>query len=488
MDYLLENGLLAQVYLPFLLLAGWSHVQPVHGGLRAEGLSEGTTEVISHSHGLVARLEGLLMLGYNSDISLRVETVDADEVKVIQAHTLVLSLQSRVFDEMLRKRNGSTLVLREMAERTAVFDKFIRYLYCGELSLQLDQATPLHNLATKYGISSLQQGLTQYMSHNLASVSLSAGHVVGWYHYATTVGDMVLRDNCLQFLSWNLSSVLQSAEWPSASVELLMTLLQRSDLVLKSELELFEALEIWLTQNNPESLTAENALRLVRYAMIPPHELFHLQRNSAIMKYYHESVRDLLYMSYQFHSASPLQLAKFFDVNCSLFVPRNYLSPMWGSQWIISNPARDDRSTSFQTQLGPSGFDSSKRVTWNALFSPRWLPLSLRPLYTEQGAMQPPRPDGGSGVGRPHIIITPATSSVDFAGVSFQKTVLISTKQQGKLVVRHVFSFHQSTEEVCDFLVDGDLQHRTSEHLVDGSLFLHIIVKPIYQTLIATKQ
>ncbi|XP_051968164.1 BTB/POZ domain-containing protein 17 [Xyrauchen texanus] len=487
MAYVLENVLLAQVYLLFLLLAGWSHVQPVNGGLRAEGLAEGTTEVISHSQGLVARLEGLLLLGNNSDISLRVETVDADEVKVIQAHTLILLLQSKVFDGMLGKRNGSTLVLREMAECTAVFDKFIRYLYCGELSLQLDQATPLHKLATKYGISSLQQGLTQYMSQNLASDSLG-GHVVSWYQYATTVEDTLLRDNCLQFLSWNLSSVLQSAEWPSVSVELLMTLLQRSDLVLKNELELFEALEIWLTQNDPDSLTAENALRLVRYAMIPPRDLFRLQRNSPIMTRYHESVRDLLYMSYQFHSASPLQLAKFFDMNCSLFVPRNYLSPMWGSQWIISNPARDDRSTTFQTHLGPSGFDSSKRVTWNALFSPRWLPLSMRPLYTEQGAMQPPRPDGGSAVGRPRIIITPTTSSADFAGVSFQKTVLVLTKQQGKLVVRHVFSFHQSTEEVGDFLADGDLLHRTSEHLVDGSLYLHIIVKPIYQTLIPTKQ
>lgn len=82
--------------------------------------------MISHSQGLVARLASLLVLGNDSDISLRVETVDADEVKVIQAHTLVLSLQSPVFDAMLRNRNGSTLVLREMAECTAVFDKFIR--------------------------------------------------------------------------------------------------------------------------------------------------------------------------------------------------------------------------------------------------------------------------------------------------------------------------------------------------------------------------
>lgn len=357
-----------------------------------------------------------------------------------------------------------------------------RYLYCGEISLRLDQATPLHKLATKYQVMGLQQGITQYMTQNLARDS-SSGHVAGWYEYALQAGDVTLRDSCLQFMSWNLSSVLQSGEWVTVSSQLLMSLLQRSDLVLQSEMELFAALEAWIIQNEPDGLTAENALRAVRYAMMPPRELFRLQTQSSVLARYQESVRDLLYMSYQFHSASPLHMAKYFDVNCSLFMPRNYLSPVWGSPWVISNPTRDDRSTSFQTQLGPSGHDASKRVTWNALFSPRWLPLSMRSMYTETGAMQPTRVEGG----RPRIIITPATSSTDFAGVNFQKTVLVMAQQQGKVVVRHVYNFHQSTEENGDFLAEADLYRRTSEYLIDSSLFLHIVVKPLYQTLITAK-
>uniref|UniRef100_A0A3B3U0H1 BTB domain containing 17 n=1 Tax=Poecilia latipinna TaxID=48699 RepID=A0A3B3U0H1_9TELE len=435
----------------------------------------------SHSQTLLQRLEALLIQGNGSDVSLRVETPNADEVKVIQAHSLVLSLQSSVFEEMLLSRNSSTVVLRESSDCATVFDKFI-YLYCGEISLRLDQATPLHKLATKYKVQSLQQGVTNYMTQNLARDSPS-GHVAGWYEYALQAGDIVLRDSCLQYLAWNLSSVLQSGEWVSISSQLLMTLLQRSDLVLQSEMELFAALEAWIIQNEPDGLTAENTLRAMRYAMMPPRELFRLQTQSTVLARYQESVRDLLYMSYQFHSASPLQMAKYFDVNCSLFVPRNYLSAVWGSPWIINNPTRDDRSTSFQTQLGPSSHDASKRVTWNALFSPRWLPLSMRPMYTESGAMQPTRVEGG----RPRIIITPATSSADFAGVNFQKTVLVMAQQHGKLVVKHVYNFHQSTEENGDFLAEANLYRRTSEYLIDSSLFLHVVVKPLYQTLITTK-
>ncbi|XP_015817635.2 BTB/POZ domain-containing protein 17 [Nothobranchius furzeri] len=472
-----------QIHAGILLLSAWLQVEVAAAGLlKVEATQDAGSDTISHPLTLVQRLESLLIQGNGSDVSLRVETPSADEVKVIQAHSLVLSLQSPVFQEMLLSRNGSTLELRESSDCAAVFDRFIRYLYCGEISLHLDQATPLHKLATKYQVQSLQQGVSQYMTQNLARDTPS-GHVAGWYEYALQAGDTTLRDSCLQFLSWNLSSVLHSGEWASISNQLLMTLLQRSDLVLQSEMELFTALETWILQNEPDGLTAENALRAVRYAMMPARDLFRLQTQSTVLARYQESVRDLLYMSYQFHSASPLQMAKYFDVNCSLFVPRNYLSLMWGSPWVINNPTRDDRSTSFQTQLGPSSHDASKRVTWNALFSPRWLPLSMRPMYTETGAMQPTRVEGG----RPRIIITPATSSADFAGVNFQKTVLVMAQQQGKLVVKNVYSFHQSTEENGDFLSEANLYRRTSEYLTDGSLSLHVIVKPLYQTLISTK-
>uniref|UniRef100_A0A3P8Y1A6 BTB domain-containing protein n=1 Tax=Esox lucius TaxID=8010 RepID=A0A3P8Y1A6_ESOLU len=443
----------------------------------------GGGETISHSLALVQRLEALLAQGNGSDVTLRVQTVETEQVKVVQAHSLVLSLQSPVFEELLVSRNGTTLVLLETTECADVFDKFIRYLYCGQISLRLEQATPLHKLATKYRVQGLQHGVSQYMTQNLA-VHSPSGHVVGWYEYALQTGDEALRDSCLQYLSWNLSSILRTNEWTSVSNQLLMTLLKRSDLILQSEMELFAALEAWINQNEPDGLMAENALRAVRYAMMPPRELFRLQTQSPLLARYQESVRDLLYLSYQFHSASPLHMAKYFDVNCSLFTPRNYLSVAWGSPWVINNPTRDDRSISFQTQLGPSGHDANKRVTWNALFSPRWLPLSMRPMFSEQGSMQPSRVDGG----RPRIIITPATSSADFAGVSFQKTVLVMARQQGQMVVRHVYNFHQSTEETGNFLVDADLVRKTSDYLTDSSLHLHIVVKPLYQTLIATKK
>lgn len=95
------------------------------GGVQ-EGAADGARDIISHSLTVVQRLEALLLQGNGSDVSLRVETPSADEVKVIQVHSLVLSLQSPTFEEMMLSRNGSLLVLKESADCAAVFDKFIR--------------------------------------------------------------------------------------------------------------------------------------------------------------------------------------------------------------------------------------------------------------------------------------------------------------------------------------------------------------------------
>lgn len=106
------------------------HLPSPVGKPRADGMTDvgggAGVDTISHSLSVVQRLEALLLQANGSDVSLRVETPNADEVKVMQAHSLILSLQSSVFEELLLSRNGSTLVLKESSDCAAVFDKFIR--------------------------------------------------------------------------------------------------------------------------------------------------------------------------------------------------------------------------------------------------------------------------------------------------------------------------------------------------------------------------
>uniref|UniRef100_A0A2I3HK77 BTB domain-containing protein n=1 Tax=Nomascus leucogenys TaxID=61853 RepID=A0A2I3HK77_NOMLE len=421
---------------------------------RADVGGEAAGTSINHSQAVLQHLQELLRQGNASNVVLWVQAVGTGEVRVFHTHCLLLGLHSELFRELLS--NQSEAVLQEPRDCAAVFDKFVRYLYCGELTVLLTQAIPLHRLATKYDVASLQRGVAHYMRAHLAG---GAGPAVGWYHYAVGTGDEALRESCLQFLACNLSAVAASAEWGAVSPELLWQLLQRSNLVLQDELELFRALEAWLGLARPPPAVTERSLLCISYT-------------------------ERLLIAYQFHAASPLHYAKFFDVNGSAFLPRNYLAPAWGAPWVINNPARNDRSTSFQTQPGPSGHDAGRRVTWNVLFSPRLLPVSLRPVYADTAGTVLPaaRPEDG----RPRLVVTPASSGGDAAGVSFQKTVLVGARQQGRVLVRHAYSFHQSSEEAGDFLAHADLQRRNSEYLVENALHLHLIVKPVYHTLIRT--
>ncbi|XP_062886881.1 BTB/POZ domain-containing protein 17 [Mobula hypostoma] len=469
----------ARCLLPFATLVLWSAI--ARGAQKIDLNNENAIATINHSSILIDHLHGLLHNSNSSDITLKVYTGNSDEVKVFRTHHLLLVLQSDVFEDLLLNRSVTTLILHETSECAVLFEKLLRYLYSGEITVLLNQVVPLHKLATKYHITALQHGILEYMSQHLAS-ALPRGHVVSWYHYSLRIGNEGLQERCKQFLAWNMSSVIHSQEWQTMSDDLMVALLQRSDLVVESELEIYYGVEEWIKKNHPDISVTETVLKSIRYAMISPQHLFYIQKQSPVMNEFYSLVRNLLFLTFQFHSTTPLVFAKYFDVNCSLFIPRNYLSSSWGSQWVINNPARDDRSTSFQTQLAPSNSDSGKKVTWNALFSPRWLPVSFRPSYSlpANGAVQAYSPEDG----RPRIIINPATNSVNFAGVSFQKTILVRVKQEGRSYVKHVYNFHQSTEETGDFLIRADLQKRSSEYLIDNSLHLHIIIKPIYQSLI----
>nr|XP_014129482.1 BTB/POZ domain-containing protein 17 [Zonotrichia albicollis] len=164
---------------------------------KADFSGDSTAATINHSLTLLQRLQELLQNGNGSDSVLRVRSAASDEPKVFHTHQLLLSLQSEVFESLLR--NQSVVTLYEPPETAALFEKFIRYLYCGGVSILLHQAIPMHQLASKYRVWGLQRGVAEYMRTHLASES-SQGHVVGWYHYAHAYSFHQSSDEAADFL------------------------------------------------------------------------------------------------------------------------------------------------------------------------------------------------------------------------------------------------------------------------------------------------
>lgn len=93
---------------------------------KADLSGDATAATINHSLTLLQRLQELLQNGNGSDSVLRVRTAASDEAKVFHTHQLLLSLQSEVFETLLR--NQSIITLHEPPETAALFEKFIRYV------------------------------------------------------------------------------------------------------------------------------------------------------------------------------------------------------------------------------------------------------------------------------------------------------------------------------------------------------------------------
>lgn len=379
-------------------------------------------------------------------------------MEIFPVHTLILTIHSPVLGHMIQTRKSHELELSESPETARVFGSFIRYLYSGEIVVSLDTAVAFHRLACKYNVSALKRGLSEHMALSLAS-NWPHGLVTSWLEYAVQMGELWLRDRCMEAMALNLRALLEDGDFLSLSPDLFLALLPRSDLVLNSELDLFIAVQAWIQTNEPDGLTAENALRAVRYAMISPQELFRIQTESPVLSRYQDSVRDLLYLSFQFHSGSAWTMSRFLDLNCSLFLPRVYLNADWGRSWSVPGPIREDRSLTMQTLLGPSGLDRNKRVLWNVLLSPQRRPLSVA-LGPEAGPQTNPGP---------WVTVSPASAGPDLTGIVFQKSLLVVRGKNSRIC-----SFHHSSSESPGCLQTQDLLE---------DLMLHVVLRPLYTTM-----
>jgi len=117
-----------------------------------------------------------------SDVQLHLYPTD----KVFYAHKVVLSVASEVFASMLgghwAESSQSELELHEEADCARVFDRFLYFIYSGNIVISDDYVIPLFLLAGKYDVQSLynecakliERALKVYIVGNREMLSLSS--------------------------------------------------------------------------------------------------------------------------------------------------------------------------------------------------------------------------------------------------------------------------------------------------------------------------
>ena len=172
------------------------------------------------------------------------------------------------------------------------------------------------------------------------------------------------------------------AEWVSLDRDQLLEFLKSSDLSIKDEYELWQAVVRWLNSNlHPERLTnidniLPQILPHIRFPMMTPDQLNELERG-ALVETYPALFMPLLMAAYKYHSLSLASRATMKEFASTNYLLRNYSDLRWDKRLVIQNYSQcqkccevglrfSTRSSSFPAQtwewelkVYPKGFSST---------------------------------------------------------------------------------------------------------------------------------
>ncbi|KAK2580275.1 hypothetical protein KPH14_012522 [Odynerus spinipes] len=210
------------------------------------------------------------------------------------AHRLILCASSDVFQVMLMspqwsESQESRVTLQETPQCVPIFSEFLRYFYTGQIRINHGVVLPILSLADKYNVKDLISLCIDYMQDHIALAAIH-GTLVSWLQYTSNCGHHDITQSCQNFIKWNLELVAKTADFGNFDLDILVSLLHQSSLVIKDEMTLYKCLEAWLdhqtnrlkTQLSLDELEATlkqlvvAVMSPVRFPMMSPRQLAEL--------------------------------------------------------------------------------------------------------------------------------------------------------------------------------------------------------------------
>lgn len=339
----------------------------------------GPSETLNHQQQVIEILSNL----YNKAEFSDVEIVVNGSLRV-NAHKLLLISQSTVFSTMLSSERWAdskqkTINLVEDDQCLPHFEDFLKYFYTGSITIDTRNAFPVHCLADKYHVSNLKQSCEQFMLKNVAAPG-EFNRAISWRKYSKLANLKKLEEDCDKFIAWNMNTIIQSPDWSTIDREHLLALLQRSDLVVESELSLLEAVVNWLGH---QPTRIEEVLQYIRYPLIPPEEFFKFQASGTMDQAVCSFILAKGIIAYQANSVSVETLKQSHDITSPAFSMRLYTSKDYGSPLEIQNYMYMEK---IQHQMSFTSKMFQAQSTWSITFYPKGERITVKTQIPNQHA------------------------------------------------------------------------------------------------------
>ncbi|XP_059413491.1 galectin-3-binding protein A-like [Carassius carassius] len=340
---------------------------------------------VDNSLGLSDDLGLLFDSGDGCDFRIKVKDIGEESELTFCVHRMIL-----VFYPELNIRNGSRNLTVDVSQTCHPHvSAFLRYLYTRQIDVSVTSAQCLHQLAFTFGVKKLMEDVGRAFT-SLIPEDNTFQTQVSMFEYGVRTGDLVLQENVLQYLSWNCEFLISSPVWSTVSFHMMDALLQRSDLVVKDEAFLLEALERWIQDKGDEMSSDQQAslLNQIRFLLIPVDKLYEMQFSSSVLHQNHEKLYLTgLLRGFQFNALPFSKIRKQMYNMSSEYLPRIYTGDEWSvifNATTVKYPryeyrngynmeynynrgyGQNNRMQSFSTPAHPSALYREQKVFWQA--------------------------------------------------------------------------------------------------------------------------
>lgn len=363
---------------------------------------------VDNSHTVLLKIATLYAERLMNDICLVVDGIE------YPAHRLILCASSDVFQVMLMspqwsESQESRVTLQETPQCAPIFSEFLRYFYTGQIRINYEVVLPILSLADKYNVKDLISLCLDYMQNHIAVAAIH-GTLVSWLQYASNCGHHNITQACQNFIKWNLELVAKTADFGNFDLDILVSLLHQSSLVIKDEMTLYKYLECWLdhqanrlrnqmSQDEFEATLKQLVITVmspVRFPMMSPRQLAELLL-SPLTKKYKEFFVERMSIGMSFHSG---QLDRVKEVSLNeedgalLFEPRLYTVDTCSSLLTIekfhSLPSYHTRTLVFSSHSCLAEYADDRACEWVVDIYPKGVWFKKCFLIVWQGTVEMP--------------------------------------------------------------------------------------------------
>ncbi|XP_077994132.1 kelch-like protein 1 [Glandiceps talaboti] len=223
----------------------------------------------------------------------------------------LLSSCSTVFRTMLIDAKWSDakkteICLEESNECLPVFEDFLKFMYCGQISLSVRRVLPVVILADKYDMTSLKNLCEGYMIDTIV-LRRNVDGAMQWLSRAEVYGLKMLSKLCFDVIIFNLQRVIEKPEWLDIDFATLCRVLKSTESYIADEYTLFKGVEKWITNkllSENETDAGEEFAELLpwlHFTAMTPSQIYDVE-NSVFGKKYKLKLQEYVTMGYRYHA------------------------------------------------------------------------------------------------------------------------------------------------------------------------------------------